>query len=418
MDASFFKSQKRNLLMVVLCGLCIVLLLYARPTIQHYQIMMGRNALQRRDFHAASEWFESAREWREAPEVYFWLARTERRRGAFRDFNVHLKRAQELGLADDRVAREQTLALAQAGQLPMNDPRLARLLDGGEGDILEVYEAIVRGAFELFETDLAVSLLDSWQAGFPTDPQPHFYRGFYHEYEEQWQAAEAAFRQALALNSTRADARLGLANALRKQNRYREALQQYRICLTHDSSAADVWFGIGECLKRQGALEDARTAYEHGLAEETKHYDCLLARGQLDLMAGRGKDALRWLLGALEQEPHEFNVLYAVGQSYHFAGESEPAAKYFHLASEALAATTRVEALADFLVDHPDDVEKRYEIGRILLEHGQVEVGISWLRGVLKVDPSHQLTQELLAETYAQLGKTEVAAQDHPQHTN
>jgi tetratricopeptide (TPR) repeat protein len=327
---------------------------------------------------------------------------------AFDRFTTHLESAARLGFPVDRVNREQALALAQTGRLAVNDPRVAELLASPGDDLLEIYEAVVRGAFELFETDLAVTLLDGWQADFPTDAQPHFLRGFYHEYEEQWQDAEVSFRRALELAESRIDVRLGLARALRKQNRFHEALEQYRICLTREQGP-DTWFGIGECLKMQGALEQARLAYERGNAEDPENYDCLLALGQFDVRAGRGKDALPWVQRALEQRPYEFNARYALANAFLYAGETERATEHFQRAVAAQQATVRVEALSRYVADHPDDVEKRVEIGKTLLEYGQREVAVSWLRGVLNVDSSHQLTHALLADFYLQQGQHELA---------
>ena len=414
MDIPRKKTSRQKSLVAVLVVLCVILGFLARPILSQYRLRRARMAIQQRDFQAALDWLDAASKASETAEIQFWRARIYRRLNAFDRFTTHLESAARLGFPVDRVNREQALALAQTGRLAVNDPRVDELLASPGDDLLEIYEAVVRGAFELFETDLAVTLLDGWQADFPTDAQPHFLRGYYHEYEEQWQDAEVSFRRALELAASRIDVRLGLARALRKQNRFREALEQYRICLTREQGP-DTWFGIGECLKMQGALEQARVAYERGNTEDPENYDCLLALGQFDVWAGRGKDALPWVQRALEQRPYEFKAHYALANALLYSGDTERATEHFQRAVAAQQATVRVEALSRYVADHPDDVEKRVEIGKTLLEYGQPEVAVSWLRGVLNVDSSHQLTHALLAEFYLQQGQHELAERHRKQ---
>ncbi|HUG66928.1 MAG TPA: tetratricopeptide repeat protein [Pirellulaceae bacterium] len=391
------KPQRRRTLVVLLVVLVGLAVYSVRPLTYQYHFRQARRAFEAREYAAAVAALESAAAWRDSAEAHFWLARTYRHLNRPDRFTRHLQQAVQRGLAPELAEREQLLAVVQSGQIAMSDPRVAPLFVASDEDYFEVHDAMVRGAFETFDTELALRLIDSWQQGFPQDPEPYVLRGMYFVFVQQWSAAEAEFREALERGSDRRDARLGLAKALREQNRFAEALREYRQCLASEPDA-DVWFGIGECLKMQGSLEAARAAWERGLAADANHYDCLLALGELELLANRWPAALRLLEQAVALKPHEFNVRYALAKTLLFSGSDAAAADQFRLAADAQQAATRVAALSTYVAEHPDDLEKRFEIAEILLSHGQTQVGLSWLRGILHLDPNHAAARRRIAE--------------------
>ena len=69
------------------------------------------------------------------------------------------------------------------------------------------------------------------------------------------------------------------------------------------------------------------------------------------------------------------------------------------------------------LVKESNDLEARFEVGRLYTKYGTIEEGIRWLKTVLAVDPDHEPTHALLADYCAEAGDNEQERQ-HRQHVH
>jgi len=313
----------------------------------------------------------------------------------------YLEQANRLGYPAEAVQRERLLAMAESAQLAPEDPRLGELLANPGDDMHEIYEALVKGYYRLYEIGPARLVLDSWEEEEPKNPQPRYYRGLLSEHDEEWPVAERWYREALDLSSERSDVRLHLAYVLQKQHRYHEAQQHYRIVL-QTKEDAKAQFGLGKCLQGSGKLQQAREAFLAGLQHAPDDYDCLLALGELEVDAGKGADALRWLEPAAKQKPSEYDVRYALATALFISGEGDKARPHFQFAAQARLALSQVLARRQYVASHPEDAECRYEIGVALLEYGDRSEGIKWLQSVFKYQPDHQAARAALTAFYAE----------------
>jgi predicted O-linked N-acetylglucosamine transferase (SPINDLY family) len=73
--------------------------------------------------------------------------------------------------------------------------------------------------------------------------------------------AEAAYRQAIALDASVASAHCNLGNLLQEHRRNAEATSEFRIALELRPDFANAWSGLGHSLHRQGQLSDAVNAF-------------------------------------------------------------------------------------------------------------------------------------------------------------
>lgn len=78
-------------------------------------------------------------------------------------------------------------------------------------------------------------------------------------------AAEEAYRQAVEIDNTFADAHLNLGRLLHTSGNVEEALDEYRAARTIDDEDAVTHFNIGVASQDLGSLHDAVTAYERAI---------------------------------------------------------------------------------------------------------------------------------------------------------
>ena len=405
------KSRSPKFLLIGLGLLAVLGLFFARPGLLEYRLWQARRALNDREARQALVWLDAAERLdADCSDVHFFKARAYRRLGEYDKVGTALDRALRLGHSVDQAKREDLMTLAQNGQLSKAEPHLPKLLIDADEDGPEICEAFVRGYLNAFRVNSAFKLLDSWQADYPDDPQPHYCRGIFREYRKSWSEAADSFRRALELAPHRHDVRLHLARVLREQHQYQEAEEHYRQCLEKKTDEPEALAGLGECLRDEGKLEQAREVFARLLEGSPDHFDGRLAVGEMELDAGRPEEALRRLEPLADERPHDSNVRYALAKALSQAGQAERAREHFKFAAAAQEAKIRVESLLRRVIDEPSNVEGRYEIGTLLLKYGDASTGSSWLRSVLQFDPDHRATHAALADYYREQGNAALAA--------
>jgi tetratricopeptide (TPR) repeat protein len=151
-----------------------------------------RTALQQQEPERALWWLD----WMErflgrAAETELLRARAYRHLGRWPDVEAALKRADEQQAPRRLLEREQTLALAQSGQLRRAEPQLARLLSDDRDDPTDVCEAFVIGYMRSQRQANALHLIDGWLADAPQDFRPYLYRARIYRVSEELKQAEA-----------------------------------------------------------------------------------------------------------------------------------------------------------------------------------------------------------------------------------
>ncbi len=367
-----------------------------RPGLVEYRIWQARRALARHDARTALSRLDLAESLNpKSGAIQFWMARAHRRLGQMDRAHERLARASRLGYSAEALDLEAMLALAQAGRMPLSDPRLlARMMNPGD-DAPELYEAAVQGSLRSFRLDDARSLLDAWEGDQADSPQPHMYRGLVLSHQGAWPEAADSFGRALALAPWRNDVRLHLARALRESRDYRRAVGLYRQYLVGEADDPDALFGLGMCLDSLGKSQEARETYVRVLTLKPDHDEARLAIGKLDSTHGRAAEAIAWLEPAVARSPHEQDLRLAYAWALQIVGR--PAREHFEFAARAQAASATVKHLVRRVVDNPRDVELRYAIGAMLLQYGRPQEGVVWLESVLQIQPDHQRARDALA---------------------
>lgn len=107
----------------------------------------------------------------------------------------------------------------------------------------------------------------------PETAETWFERGSQLEYDDAAEEAIAAYRRALRLDASLADAHLNLGRLLHEQGETAEAESHYRQALTVRPEDATAAFNLGVALQDLGRLRDAAEAYETALGSEPGYAD-------------------------------------------------------------------------------------------------------------------------------------------------
>jgi len=406
------KRPPRFVRWVVVCACVVLTLLAGRLTVSWCSVRMADRALTRHDVVLAASWLHWARTINdENAEAHFLTARVSRRLGDSQGLQKHLKRAHQLGWPELRLQREWTLAQAQIGLLKQAEPHLENLLVNAGEDGAEICAAFVCGFVHHYQFQRAILLLDVWEKDFPDDSEPHLMRGRLHQRWRNWSAAETEYREALKRRSNDFDARCGLAEVLATQHKYEEAARHYSALLKGDPDNAVLMNGWADCQMHLGRPEDASAAYRKLLANDQNDCSARLGLGQMALEDRRYDEALSWLEPAAAACPRRPDVLYALAQALVAAGRREEAKQHFRYFDEANSALIKVSELMSHLVEYPNDLDARFEVGRLYMKYGTPAEGANWLKTVLAIAPNHQPTHALLEQYYDETHQAELAQQ-------
>lgn len=375
-----------------------------------FHLQQARAELRLRHAEAALTHLQAAKQvGSNYPELHFLLARAHRRLGRLDLARVHLERAWNSGFPVEYLQREQCLALAQAGQMAEAEPHLRRLLLNPGEDGAEICEAYVNGYFATYCFQQALGLLDAWQADFPNDPQPFVFRGVFAEHRGRELQAVEHYRSALRLDPENADVRLRLAKALSAINDHAAAEVHYRWLAERRPGDPEALVGVAESARASGDLDEGRILLRRVLDGHPDHAAGMLAMGRLELAADRPRQAVRWLTRGVAERPYDVGMRYALATALQAAGENERAKQHFEFVAAAQDALERARVLSDEVLMHPRDVQKRFEIGTILLQYSSPLEGAGWLQSVLKLQPDHVAAHQALAGYYQERGHSELA---------
>lgn len=397
-------------LVVIAAVLLVALILFARPLLRQYRLTMARDCLRARQIEEALTWLEAV----EAAnpndgEVQFLMARARRRQGAFDSIPEHLEKARKLGFPSERLERERWLVLAQSGQLREAELHLDELLADPQGDAQEICEAFVSGYLRAYRFGRASDLLQAWEADFPNDPQPLFWRGRICQHMRRDRQALALCREALDLAPDRVDLRLELATLLAERHEFEEAERHFRRCAEDAPDNPDVLVGWGKCLAESRQIDRSRSLFLRALEENPSHFEALYGLGRLESRAGNKQEAVKWFQLALQQDSRHPRMRFALASALQATGQSEAAKEHYQYFVDSKRELEELDKLMDRVHEEPDLVDVRYEIGMKYMQYVSAVQGAVWLHSVLDLDPSHVPTHEALAAYYAEEGRPDLA---------
>ena len=149
--------------------------------------------------------------------------------------------------------------------------------------------------------------------------------------------AERLARQALMSSPRSARAHLSMADVLRTQRRYTEAISEYEAVLALDRNSADALAALGRCKTYIGPVDDAIFAQQHAIRlspRDPRLFNWYFRIGEAHLLQSRVDQAIDWLEKARSGSPAVWYVHAWLAAAYAHKGDLK------HARAELAAAMT------------------------------------------------------------------------------
>ena len=355
--------------------------------------------------------------------AHYFKARVAWAQNDLSSVDQELVRARALGYDWTRLAPLRGLMLARANQPSEAEPLLrdafydARELDG------EVAEALARLYLRTFRLTEAAAVLDRWSRELPGDAHPHLLQA---EIDVRFDAASeviiARCRAALERDPSLDQARLRLAEELRKNHQNPEAATEYALYLERKPEDPVGYLGAGQNAVEMSKFAEATQLLDQSLSLAGHDPIALAARGALERRRGNLESALEYFDQAVKADPFDHNnryqrMLILAGLGKKIAAESER-----KIVETLKGDQDRFDEITHQLVRKPLDPQLRGEAAIWLMEHGREDEAVEWANLVLRTDPSHLAMNRLLADYYRKKGQVglanlhEASAAQHSPH--
>jgi Flp pilus assembly protein TadD len=227
-------------------------------------------------------------------------------------------------------------------------------------------------AFRERRYDEAVSRFTTY-----TEERPDNAWGFYMLGLSSWKGgdpdrAEAAFRQALALDSMHVKSYLNLSRVLLEQGRPDSAQTYLETLLGIDDSLGEVYRLVGRVHEAKGEPDDAVTAYHKALALDSSDVWSMNNLGHLLIQQGAFEDALRPLARAVELSPEVATFQNNLGIALERTGHFNQAQDAYRAALAADSGFTKASVNLERVSGLKEDANNPpVDLGRLAQEFAQ-----------------------------------------------
>ncbi|HEY1262782.1 MAG TPA: tetratricopeptide repeat protein [Terriglobales bacterium] len=257
--------------------------------------------------------------------------------------------------------------------------------------------------------------------------EAHLGKGYEAMKQEQYEAAAAEFRAALALDPTLSlRARFPLAVALFELHKSAEARREFESVRGEAGDHPNIFYYLGRLDLDEKHLPEAVVNLEKAAAQppfpDTAYY-----LGYAYWQQNKLPEAEKWLKQAAAANPQDSRAPYLLASVYRKEGKEEEAKKTMAAAAELYKTSNdlvrlkqecaekleqgpieEAHALCDQLYD-PEDAAKLTALGTIYGQHGDLEAALKPLRRAAELSPESPQVQFNLAFTYFQLNQFDAA---------
>jgi tetratricopeptide (TPR) repeat protein len=368
----------------------------------------AEQALQRSDLDEAQRHLDQIlRAWPWNARARFLAARAARRRDAHGDAE-RLLTAYERSQGQTAESRfEWTLLGVQQGDFAGQERALQGMVDQGHADSPLILEALAKGYFNTRDGPLMLHCLDRLLKVEPGHVPALLWRARGLEGPDD---ALTAYQRAVEVAPDSDEAQLGLAAALDRLGRPREAVYHIEIVRRRHPDNPAALLGLARCRFDAAEPEEAERLLDALLAAHPDHVAGLVERGRLALRRDRLADAEEWLTRATDLAPwhREAHQLLLVGLEAQ--AKSDKARRCQERMREHEARDREMVRLRLLFRADARDQAVRYAIGRWCLENGEDKAGVRWLCTALLADAGHGPTHAALADYFERDGQPRRAA--------
>lgn len=352
-------------------------------------------------------------------ELLYLMGRALRRSGDLDSAFDYLRRARLAGHPAREVEDQDRLAQIQGGKIEDDAHPLADLLARASTDVFaqELYEALTKGYLRTYRFQDALRSLSFWIEWRPQDVDPRMWLAGIWEQMRNWEDATKEYGRVLAIDPRNVEARVSIGRIeLSHLNKVAEARDEFERVLQQEPRHIGALLGLAECERRLADPQSAETRLRELLTMSLSPEDRSGAQqqlGQVLLERRELPEALELLTEVVEKEPLNGSAHYTLGLLYSALGRQDEAQREFDVSRKLEEQFNRLTDITTELVSHPEEVELRWEAGKILMDQGMHRDGAAWMATVLVYDPDHRKTHESLAEYYETVNPDRRLAEHH-----
>ncbi len=318
-----------------------------------------------------------------------------------------LEKARSLGYPEPELERVVGVILFKSGRLTQAEPMLTRDLERNPQPDADRDEALARLYVQMYRFGPAWQAIERWTAAAPEDPKPHLLRA---EVAAQTlggtEQMANAFREALRRDPRLKVARMGLADALRTQGQYAQALVEYQSLLSESPDDSDTLTGAGLAALAAGQESQAQVYLDQALKLDAKNVEAIDGRALISVRRREFLQALPLLDQALAIDPNQPEIHYRRAIVLDALERRDEARVERETTDRLRREAAELDALRKKLLRSPRDTEAQGHLAEWLLHHGLDEEGLVWAQRALSAPSGHPPTARVLAGYYEKLGNS------------
>ena len=322
-----------------------------------------------------------------------------------------IDRAGKLGIDPEKLRPLTAIYQARAGKIEESEPILVEEFDRKHEPMIEIAKQLARIYLSSYRFTQAATPLERWRTLDPQDPRPYLWSNEIAS-RSSGEASSVMIRNytaALERDPNLDKARIGLAEQLSIARRFDEAEQEYLTYLKRNPDSAKALVGLGRNAFQNGDLEGATKYFEAALKVDPRQPEALKELAQTDLRFGRFEQASKRFETLTQIEPYDHEIRYSFAQALKLAGNTQRAQTENEVAARLRKDHDQLLPLRLNLLKNPNDVESQFMVAKWMLEHGHDEEGLKWTKVLLRTNPNHTPTHQILAEYYQKHGEPGLA---------
>lgn len=244
--------------------------------------------------------------------------------------------------------------------------------------------------------------------------------------KKEWNEAEKALREAVALDDKNLSAKLLLAQVLIRQQKDDQARDLLSLLVDRNVRARAAYYMLADLEAGRGNPERSRELYRAWSVIDPEDADALFKIGLYDLDAGRFTEGEEGAARLIERFPASDKGLLLKGMASYLQGQSEQASRelqlslkkgndplaYYFLGLSFLQMEQYELALNQFhkvLDFNPESVQARCMVAMTLLKQKRLEDAISQVQIALAKYPENGLAWNILGSAHMALGQYDKA---------
>lgn len=422
------RAWRKRLAILSAFGLILAIAAWASGTLATVPIFYAKYELALRNDNKATRWLDIAESLNgDRSEISLLKARVARRFNDLDEMEKQLREAIAGKCDTNRIDRERTLALAQAGQIDRVIREIEEWLADPGDEVADLADAYSSALQQKGRTNEAKVVLNVWIADCPSDPRPHVQLARIAETELSPELAEQQYKLAIDKNPDYPVANYFYGRFLLTQKQPAESIKILSRCLEIDPStspAAKVLLAASHRLLGQrdtafDLLQDVIATPKRPLADSFVRLSAVPEQGEAEFELGKlyfdesnYELAESYFRKASELSPDHFDAERQLGLTLQRLGKDSEADIVMKRVEQKRKELADIMPYVDRINVKPEDFEARYQIGEVLLRNGREERAIQYFEGVLIDAPDHEPTHRRLFEIYSRKSLTDTQFND------